>query len=139
MVHRAQILLAAAVASWLICSAAAPATAGDWYDFNNPLFSNYYVAAGSPAGVGAQLYVCPRPTPPLVGHTYVTYPPFAPDQFLYQHSDCYRRVNCDGSVTRTKICYSYRPMFCEHKPTVMWSRSTPCTPPVKAPSVFCMP
>ena len=101
-------------------------------------FYNYYVPAGSPAGVAAQMYPSPRPTPPLVGHTYVTYAPFLPQEFLYQHWNCYQTVNPDCSVTYTRIHYNHCPC-CDCYPTVMWGRSTPCTPPVKAPSCFCMP
>ena len=103
------------------------------------LFTNYYARPGSPAGVTAQLYPSPRPTPPLVGHTYVTYPALLPQEFLYKHFDVYRTKHCDGSVTWTRVSYNHCPFFGEHKPTVMWGLSTPCTPPVKAPSVFCMP
>jgi hypothetical protein len=138
MVRRAQIVLSAAVTVLVIGWAAAePAAARepDYYD----LFSNYYVPPGSPAGVGAQLYPSPRPTPPLVGHTYVTYPPFLPQEYLYTHSNLYRTVNPDCSVTWTRICYNHCPLCCWDKPRVMWGRSTPCMPPVKAPTVFCMP
>ena len=40
------------------------------------LFYNYYVPPVSccdRGAEGAELYVSPRPTPPLVGHTYITY------------------------------------------------------------------
>ena len=40
------------------------------------LFYNYYVPPVGGERRGA-MYPCPRPTPPLVGHTYVTYPPLA--------------------------------------------------------------
>ena len=45
------------------------------------LFYNYYVppvgctTCGSQGSSGAELYISPRPTPPLVGHTYITYQP----------------------------------------------------------------
>ena len=40
------------------------------------VFYNFYaspVAAGNAPGLGAQLYVSPRPVPPRVGHTWITY------------------------------------------------------------------
>ena len=46
------------------------------------LFYNYY-AWPSCTGVGAELYVSPRPVPPHVGHTYITYQPLMPHEFLY--------------------------------------------------------
>ncbi|HEX7446868.1 MAG TPA: hypothetical protein VF306_04940, partial [Pirellulales bacterium] len=56
-----QRLLPAAMAAVLLLAAAATAPAAD-------LFYNYYVPGyGAPP---AQLYPSPRPTPPLVGHTY---------------------------------------------------------------------
>ena len=45
------------------------------------VFYNFYVPpvpAGAAPGMGAQLYVSPRPVPPRVGHTWHTYPPFMP-------------------------------------------------------------
>jgi hypothetical protein len=71
-------------------------------------FYNYYV--GGPNGAGghpAQLYVSPRPTPPMVGHTYMTYQGLYPHEFMYKHRREYTTCNADGSSTRTRI--SYRP------------------------------
>jgi hypothetical protein len=70
------------------------------------LFYNFYVPPGYYGGVvGAQLYVCPVPTPPLVGHTYVTYQPLMPHEFLYPHARRYVRLHPDGSVTRTWVSW----------------------------------
>ncbi len=137
MVHRAQFSLCFAAAALLICWASPQQAAAQ----GGPpqLFANYYAPAGSAAGVTAQMYPCPRPTPPLVGHTYVTYQPLAPEEFLYQHTDHYRTVNSDCSVTRTKVSYNRRLLCILPQPSVMWSIATPCTPPVKVPTVFCMP
>jgi hypothetical protein len=58
------------------------------------VFYNFYVPpvpAGSAPGLGAQLYVSPRPVPPRVGHTWYTYPPFMPHEFLYKHRRRYVR------------------------------------------------
>ncbi|MBM4012566.1 MAG: hypothetical protein FJ286_14510 [Planctomycetes bacterium] len=58
------------------------------------VFYNFYVPpvpAGGYPGVGAQLYVSPRPVPPRVGHTWITYPPFMPHEFLYKHRRRYIR------------------------------------------------
>jgi len=63
---------------------------------------NYYVHPGQAGMVGAQLYVSPRPTPPLVGHTYVTYPPFAPHELLYHHHRVYHTYNPGSGWTRTR-------------------------------------
>lgn len=58
------------------------------------VFYNFYVPpvpAGGYPGMGAQLYVSPRPVPPRVGHTWYTYPPFMPHEFLYKHRRRYIR------------------------------------------------
>ena len=66
------------------------------YSTNYDLFYNYYVG---PPGVPAGMYPCPRPTPPFVGHTYITYQPFLPQQFLYQH---HRRWCGGGTVAEAR-------------------------------------
>lgn len=66
---------------------------------------NYYVHPGEAGLVGAQLYVEPRPTPPLVGHTFVTYPPLMPHEFLYQHHRVYHTYNPGSGWTRTRVCW----------------------------------
>ena len=69
------------------------------------VFYNYWVPpvpAGSAPGVGAQLYVSPRPVPPRVGHTWYTYPPFMPHEFLYQHRRRYVRSCCTTGM-HTKV------------------------------------
>lgn len=54
------------------------------------LFYNYYVDGAG--GVPAKLYISPRPTPPVVGHTYMTYQPLMPHEYLYRpHLRVYRR------------------------------------------------
>jgi hypothetical protein len=58
------------------------------------VFYNFYtppVAVGPSPAMGAQLYVAPRPVPPRVGHTWYTYPPFMPHEFLYKHRRKYVR------------------------------------------------
>ena len=68
------------------------------------LFYNYYVGPGAcGGGIPAQLYLSPRPTPPWVGHTYVTYQPLMPHEFLYKHHRTYTRLHPDGSATRTRV------------------------------------
>ena len=67
------------------------------------LFYNYYVPPVGAGSVGAELYPCPRPTPPLVGHTYVTYQPLMPHEFLYKHHRVYRTAHDDAPQTRTSV------------------------------------
>ena len=53
--------------------------------------------------MGAQMYICPRPTPPLVGHTYITYQPLAPSEMLYHHSRTYVTSHPYGAPTVTHV------------------------------------
>ncbi len=74
--------------------------------FHRPdLFYNYYVPPAGPFSVGAQLYPSPRPVPPLVGHTYITYEPLMPHEFLYRHSRTYWRYNPGAGWTRARISW----------------------------------
>jgi hypothetical protein len=67
------------------------------------LFYNYYAPPVGYGSVGAQMYPSPRPTPPLVGHTYITYQPLAPHEFLYPHSRVYWTKHDDAPPTRTSV------------------------------------
>lgn len=103
----AMIVLAAVLPAWdLDLNAAHQAQAAHRYRTSPDLFYNYYVSPGSCGGVGAELYLCPRPTPPLVGHTYVTYQPLMPHEFLYPHHRKYHRYNPDGGWTKTKVTWT---------------------------------
>ena len=88
-VLRIAILAAATLAAWnLAMERSQSAMAIEPHRNAGDLFYNYYVPP-APGGVGAPLYVSPRPTPPLVGHTYVTYQPLMPHEFLYRHYRVY--------------------------------------------------
>ncbi len=94
----AALVIAVCVFVWTVpaeAQALRQRTAGD-------LFYNYYVAPG-PNGVGVELYPAPRPAPPWVGHTYITYEPLMPHEFLWRHQRTYTRVHPDGRVTRTFV------------------------------------
>ena len=73
------------------------------------VFSNDYVPpvpAGAAPGLGAQLYVSPRPVPPYVGRTWYTYPPFLPHEFLYRHHRRYiRPAGATGMRTEVRSFY----------------------------------
>jgi hypothetical protein len=70
------------------------------------IFNNYYVGP-SPYGGGipAQLYVSPRPSPPFVGHTWITYPPLNPHEFLYHHCRKYHKYYRGGGYTESCVRY----------------------------------
>lgn len=67
----------------------------------SPVPYNYYVA---PTGtcLGAALYPAPRPVPPLVGHTYITYQALNPHEFLYRHHRTYYTSHPSGT-TKTMV------------------------------------
>jgi hypothetical protein len=112
------LTLAAAVCQMYV---AAPVEAGHgWegkrrisYQHQKDLFYNYYVGPG-PSGTVAQLYESPRPVPPHVGHTYVTYQPFMPHEYLYKHQRAYYTYNEGAGWTRTKVRYHTCGQGCQH-------------------------
>lgn len=69
------------------------------------LFYNYYAPANC-GGVAASLYVSPRPVPAHVGHTFITYQPLMPHEFMYHHTRTYHRYYDNGAgLTRTSVRY----------------------------------
>lgn len=69
------------------------------------LFYNYY----SPMSCGAHpaaMYPSPRPTPPLVGHTYYTYQPLLPHEMMYTHHRTYHSYY-DGGAGLNRTCVSW--------------------------------
>lgn len=75
------------------------------YQHQKDLFYNYYAAPG-PSGAAAQMYVAPVPTPAFVGHTYVTYQPFYPHEYMHRHKRSYYTYNDGAGWTRTNVRYS---------------------------------
>jgi hypothetical protein len=74
------------------------------HEYGNPdLFANYYVGPGC-GSVSAEMYPAPHPVPAWVGHTYFTYQPFMPHEFLYKHHRVYHRYYNEGrGLTRTSV------------------------------------
>ncbi len=68
------------------------------------LFPSYWAPA-APGAISAPLYVAPVPTPPYVGHTWVTYQPLYPHEFLYPHRKVIVRKNPQGGWTRVSVCW----------------------------------
>lgn len=88
------------------------------------LFYNYYVP-GYGGGPPAQLYLSPRPTPPLVGHTYVTYQPFYPHEMLYRHHRTYYRCGGRGCLPANYTTVSWKSgLFGGH---IWWPHHSPET------------
>ena len=93
------VMLLASACTWASVASADPIRRSTPDD----LFYNYYVPPVGPGGVGAELYLCPRPAPPLVGHTYITYQPLMPHEFLYKHHRYYTTFHDDAPPTRTSV------------------------------------
>ncbi len=66
------------------------------------LFPSYW-APMAPGHLSAPLYVAPVPSPPYVGHTWVTYQPLYPHEYLHKHMKVYWRQNAQGGRTRTVV------------------------------------
>lgn len=81
------------------------------WEYGNPdLFYNFYVPNNC-GGVPAQLYLAPRPVPAHVGHTYYTYQPLLPHEFMYPHYRTYRNYYDGGrGVTRAKAVWYSNPL-----------------------------
>jgi hypothetical protein len=88
---------------------------------------NYYAMPPGAAGLTAALYPSPRPTPPLVGQTYITYEPLAPHEFLYIHHRSYVTFHGDGQVTRTSVTWGHHPSFHPSLTTAVPGLHTPST------------
>ena len=124
------IAVAAAWTAWsLDLDGRQRGAAGERDRTGTDLFYNYYVPPHGCAGVGAQLYPCPRPTPPLVGHTYVTYQPLMPHEFLYRHHRTYVRRNPDAGYTKTSVHWRHCWLDCS------WLRCPPR--PLPSPPLPC--
>lgn len=102
------LVAVAAAALWLggqePVAAQGPIFARPQYD----LFHNYYLNPNPVEGVGAGLYPSPIYTPPYVGHTYYTYQPLMPHEFMYPHAEVYRRYNTRFSpipLNTTRVIY----------------------------------
>ena len=110
--HWQNIVLGLLVALlWQTCSLEAVAGPHGWpgkrrisYQHQTDLFYNYYVGPG-PSGAAAQMYISPQPTPAFVGHTWVTYQPFMPHEYLYRHKRSYYTYNPGAGWTRTNVRY----------------------------------
>lgn len=75
------------------------------YQQQKDLFYNYYAQPGPYCGAGAEMYVAPLPVPPSVGHTWVTYQPLMPHEFLYKHNRSYYTYNRGAGWRRTNVRY----------------------------------
>jgi hypothetical protein len=74
------------------------------------LFYNYYTQ-GNCNRTNAQMLVAPVPVPPNVGHTFMTYQPFQPEEMLYWHTNRYHNYYDNGrGMNHTRVHYYAPPV-----------------------------
>ena len=57
------------------------------------------------------MYLSPQPVPPFVGHTYFTYQPFYPHEYMYWHKNRLHKFYYNGrGKNRTKAVYYAPPI-----------------------------
>ncbi len=80
-------------------------------DYGYPdLFYNHFTQ-GHANATNAQMYVSPVPTPPSVGHTFITYQPFQPEEMMYWHTNRYHKYYDNGrGMNHTKVHYYAPPV-----------------------------
>ena len=103
------IIVAALLCAVGQCSRFTQAAEGTWqrvisYQDKRDLFANYYVGP-QPSGTAAQMYVSPLPVPANVGHTYTTYQPLMPHEYLYKHTRSHYAYTPGAGWSRAKIRY----------------------------------
>ena len=74
------------------------------YQNKQDLFYNFYEGP-NPSGVPVAMYPSPRPVPAFVGHTYTTYQPFMPHEYLSRHTRSHYAYTPGAGWTRAKIRY----------------------------------
>jgi len=108
---RAALVAVVATIGSLAITQEATAVDNGWPQSNQDLFYNFYAHPGPCGGVGAPMYVSPIPTPPHVGHTWITYQPFMPHHYMFPHKRKYVKYHYEqdcatlrsGGKTVTKI------------------------------------
>jgi hypothetical protein len=107
-----------AVLSVSAFAARSHAVEGAWnrsisYQNKNDLFANYYEGP-NPSGVPVGMYVSPRPVPAYVGHTYTTYQPYMPHEYLYAHTRSHYAYCPGAGWSRAKVRYGTCGLRCDH-------------------------
>jgi len=110
-VTRAALVICLLAGGWQSCQTA-QAQEGRWqrtisYQNKNDLFYNYQVGP-NPSGTAAQMYVSPLPVPAHVGHTYTTYQPLMPHEYLYKHTRSHYAYTRGSGWSRSKVRYRTR-------------------------------
>jgi hypothetical protein len=108
----------AAVGLMAVIAAPHAAAAEPWnrtisYQNKNDLFANYYEGP-NPSGTAAAMYISPRPVPVHVGHTYTTYQPYMPHEYLYRHTRTHYGYHPGCGWSRAKIRYRTHGLWLDH-------------------------
>jgi hypothetical protein len=89
------------------------------YGYPDLFYNNY--TQGRSNLTNAQMYVSPVPTPPFIGHTFITYQPFMPEEMLYWHTNRYHNYYDGGrGMNHTKVHY-YGPPVRTGVSNLYWS------------------
>lgn len=88
------------------------AVEGKWkriisYQDKRDLFYNFYEGP-QPSGTAAQMHISPLPVPAHVGHTYTTYQPWMPHEYMYKHVRSHYAYHPGAGWTRAKVRYGTR-------------------------------
>lgn len=107
-----------ALAAGLLACSLSPARADGYkraisYQNKQDLFYNFYEGP-NPSGTATAMYVSPRPVPAYVGHTYITYQPFMPHEYLYKHTRTHYSYGCGAGWSRAKIRYGTHGLWADH-------------------------
>jgi hypothetical protein len=89
------------------------------YQSKQDLFYNFYEGP-FPSSPTAHMYISPQPVPPHVGHTYTTYQPFMPHEYLYKHKRSHYAYTPGAGWTRAKVRYKTYGLGLQH---VLWKMS----------------
>ena len=107
-ISRFSLIMCLLVAFWQSAEEA-EAIEGLWkrhisYQSKNDLFYNFYEGP-NPSGAATRMYISPQPVPPHVGHTYTTYQPLMPHEYLYRHTRSHYAYAPGCGWTRSKVRY----------------------------------
>ena len=83
------------------------------YQSKQDLFYNFYEGP-DPSGTAAGMYVSPRPVPAHVGHTYTTYQPLMPHEYLYKHTRSHYAHVPGAGWSRAKVRYRTHGLGIQH-------------------------
>ncbi len=84
------------------------------------LFYNHYTQ-GNQNTSNAKMYVSPLPVPANVGHTFNTYQPFYPEEYLYWHKNKFHKYYDNGrGMNRTRALY-YSPPVRQAASNLYWN------------------